>query len=427
MSELPDRPDLDQLRRQARELLRAAAAGEPHALTRLRAVSDRVTLSAVQLAVAREYGCRSWAALKDEVERRRRLPGPAAGQHQPGGEWRSFAGADVIDVAAGALFPEALLVGPGRAVLTAGMIEPSAPESFRNGFDDVTIVDDRGARYALRYEHASRSSYGPLWLRLLLEPTPGPGVAWIELRGQHGSATRLLPSPRPAMRIGQPAPVALSPAERELTERALILIRLYLTWPDKVFGHQYSAALARAAQLREADKLDPASPLPDQLARLCAALAGPLPADGIPTGWSAMLDAARRADGPRHHLGLEAELPPLGDVAVQVASLVSGPGDWRLYLRAMPAWWQHSEDHKRRWTTISVQAEDDLGGLYVSGSGGGTAPRQGQSGHEATGHEEVTLTFLPRLDPLARALTLTFQGASDEVAIDLSLPPAASG
>jgi hypothetical protein len=31
MSELPDRPDLDQLRRQARELLRAATDGEPRA------------------------------------------------------------------------------------------------------------------------------------------------------------------------------------------------------------------------------------------------------------------------------------------------------------------------------------------------------------------------------------------------------------
>src|ERR1700722_19098892 len=46
MAELPDRPDLDQLRRQAKELLRAAADGEPRARARLHAVSERVTLSA---------------------------------------------------------------------------------------------------------------------------------------------------------------------------------------------------------------------------------------------------------------------------------------------------------------------------------------------------------------------------------------------
>ena len=52
--------------------------GEARAVTRLRAVSDRVTLSAAQLAVAREYGYRSWPALKADVERRRRLPESAA-------------------------------------------------------------------------------------------------------------------------------------------------------------------------------------------------------------------------------------------------------------------------------------------------------------------------------------------------------------
>ena len=53
MSQLPDRPDTDQLRRQARELHRAAADGDARALGRLRRFSDKVTLSAAQLAIAR--------------------------------------------------------------------------------------------------------------------------------------------------------------------------------------------------------------------------------------------------------------------------------------------------------------------------------------------------------------------------------------
>jgi hypothetical protein len=71
MSELPDRPDVDQLRRQARELHRAAADGDARALGRLREVSDKVTLSAAQLAIARDYGFPSWPRLKAEVDRRR--------------------------------------------------------------------------------------------------------------------------------------------------------------------------------------------------------------------------------------------------------------------------------------------------------------------------------------------------------------------
>ena len=71
MPQLPDRPDLAQLRRLARELQRAAAGGDPSARRRIQQVSAETTLSAAQLAMAREYGFASWAKLKDEAERRR--------------------------------------------------------------------------------------------------------------------------------------------------------------------------------------------------------------------------------------------------------------------------------------------------------------------------------------------------------------------
>jgi hypothetical protein len=72
MSGLPDRPDLDQLRHRARDLHRAAMGGDTDAVRRVSAVSDRVTLSAAQLVLAREYGFPSWPRLKAEVERRRK-------------------------------------------------------------------------------------------------------------------------------------------------------------------------------------------------------------------------------------------------------------------------------------------------------------------------------------------------------------------
>jgi hypothetical protein len=70
MPELPARADLTQLRHQAKDVLRAAGAGDADAATRLRAVSERPTLAAAQLVVAREYGFASWPALKAEVGRR---------------------------------------------------------------------------------------------------------------------------------------------------------------------------------------------------------------------------------------------------------------------------------------------------------------------------------------------------------------------
>jgi uncharacterized protein DUF5990/uncharacterized protein DUF5655 len=98
MSSLPDRPDLDQLRRQARELQRAAAGGDPAALRRVQQVSAKTTLSAAQLAMAREYGFASWDKLKDEAERRR-LSAPVTAQAAPvpTEPWRGMLAADGDD------------------------------------------------------------------------------------------------------------------------------------------------------------------------------------------------------------------------------------------------------------------------------------------------------------------------------------------
>ena len=70
MSVLPKHPDLDQARRQAKELLRAAQGGDAGALSRLAAVSAPLTLAGAQLTLARELGQPSWAALVREIEAR---------------------------------------------------------------------------------------------------------------------------------------------------------------------------------------------------------------------------------------------------------------------------------------------------------------------------------------------------------------------
>ena len=70
MADLPARPSLDHLRREARDLLRAAQSGDTAAAGRIRAVSATQTLASAQLALAREYGFASWARLKTEVQAR---------------------------------------------------------------------------------------------------------------------------------------------------------------------------------------------------------------------------------------------------------------------------------------------------------------------------------------------------------------------
>jgi ankyrin repeat protein len=70
---LPGRPDLDQLRRQAKELRNAARHGDPRAAERIAdqlspRSGESVTLAAAQLVIAREHGFASWPKLKAAVD-----------------------------------------------------------------------------------------------------------------------------------------------------------------------------------------------------------------------------------------------------------------------------------------------------------------------------------------------------------------------
>ncbi len=83
---LPLRPDLEQLKRQARELRRDHAAGRPAAAARVAERHPRhkgrpaeailgqpLKLADAQLVIAREYGFESWARLKERVDIGRRV------------------------------------------------------------------------------------------------------------------------------------------------------------------------------------------------------------------------------------------------------------------------------------------------------------------------------------------------------------------
>jgi ankyrin repeat protein len=72
---LPEHPNLDQLRRQAKELRDAARRGEPGALDRVTRTyrplpAGPLTLAAAQLIIARELGFARWPRLKAAVESR---------------------------------------------------------------------------------------------------------------------------------------------------------------------------------------------------------------------------------------------------------------------------------------------------------------------------------------------------------------------
>ena len=74
VASLPQDPDLDQLRNQARELQRAVRRGEPAALNRVSRwhpgppPADQFPLTAAQLILARQHGFTSWARMRRYVQ-----------------------------------------------------------------------------------------------------------------------------------------------------------------------------------------------------------------------------------------------------------------------------------------------------------------------------------------------------------------------
>lgn len=443
MPDLPARPDLDQLRRQARDLLRAAAGGEPAALSRIRAFSRELSLSAAQLSVAREHGFASWPALHAEVQRRLAVQ---ADTENADARW-SFGAAGPVETPAGTLHPGILVAGADYAVLDAQLVpgdgrqRRAAPprdaaaraawtQAAGSAMHDLTtavsaaiaLSDDRGTAYGVRVQSASGGTGrqrggvpGLVSVSLTVDPVPGRDRRWLELRGQDGSAVRLLPSARADTHVGAVVPVPDS-ASAALADQATWLIDRYLAGAGQdALARACSRALARVAELRQSGTPEPGADLAGQLTRLCGFLAGHDPADGLPRGWTAMLDAAGRGDGPPLHLDIAAVLP-VEEGVVRADSLVSEPGSWRVFLRAEPGWWLYSDDGHHKQAVVSVRAEDDLGGMYVSQFGGS---------HPHGGREEVTLRFLPRLSPLARAVTLTFAGTGDQVSLEVRLPSAA--
>ena len=77
LQQLPERANLEQLKKQAKSLLAAARSQEPNAIQRFEAIligrslkPDAIALHDAQFVLAREYGFKSWNEMKEEVETR---------------------------------------------------------------------------------------------------------------------------------------------------------------------------------------------------------------------------------------------------------------------------------------------------------------------------------------------------------------------
>jgi hypothetical protein len=289
---------------------------------------------------------------------------------------------------------------------------------------DIAIVDDQGRPYYLA-RGATRTPPGIPWIdfEFPVDPVPGPDARWLDLTGRSGTTTRLLPSARATARAGAVTPVTGSLAERDLARDVRLITYIWLGTPAEhreTYALEACASLpARTAQARQEGTL--ASGLPDETTRLCAALAGEGPVDGLPAPWAGMLAAVDQFDGPRHHLAIGLTVPPVESATIQLDALTCASHCWRLHLRAAGQWpvevrRDGTGNLQGKWRNMQFSADDDRGNAYI-GNAGAFSSGDGTI-------EKSTVEFRPRLDPLARRLTLTFTGPADQVTIDLVLGPA---
>ncbi|HEY1307706.1 MAG TPA: ankyrin repeat domain-containing protein [Vicinamibacterales bacterium] len=134
---LPARPDLDQYKTQAKELLKGARAGDREALQRMRAYrpdrsDNRLVLADAQLAIAREHGFESWPKFAHQIE-------VLLGEESPSAIWKAAERA----VVSGDLPTLERLLDRHRAMLRKGPPETAWRGGLRpdyGGSDARTII-----------------------------------------------------------------------------------------------------------------------------------------------------------------------------------------------------------------------------------------------------------------------------------------------
>jgi hypothetical protein len=155
------------------------------------------------------------------------------------------------------------------------------------------VTDDRGQRYTLEFATKGRSESS---CDLILRPDPPPGIAWLDITAPGEEAVRIdleRPTGVPAPRVSD---VRLSAGEQLLNRIAERVLGFAPEFPV----HQTAGLGITIAALQAAEVLSPLSPVPGQLAALCASLQvrghgiTAAPAPELPEPWLSLLSHYHR-------------------------------------------------------------------------------------------------------------------------------------
>jgi len=252
--------------------------------------------------------------------------------------------------------------------------------------DEFTVTDDRGNRYDLLLDPKGRSH--PT-CDLQLRPNPPADIRWLEVTAPGEKAVRVdLDGPADLSHgAGSPAPVVsdrdLSAGEHLLHRIADRLLAMVAEFPPRVTPGPLANLAAgmgvTVAALEAAEVLSPLSPVPGQLAALCASLGArghgitAAPAPDLPEPWLSMLshyhrrrpDSAPAGDG---FAGVAAALPALDGLRLVLLGLHHCDGETWMNTLARGQLPPHQPGPLRmdRAFPLSVWVRDDAGRWHVT-------------------------------------------------------------
>ena len=298
-------------------------------------------------------------------------------------------------------------------------------------YHQFTVTDDRGTSYQVSC-HGNGSWPGERTLRL--HPDPPRDLSWLDLStapGEPAARIKLTPAGRSGVTV---SPVTRSPAEQLLNNMAMRLLATGAIFPQFVLILLTEMALEPLgplpdttdglgdviAALQASGALPPRSPVPGQLAALCARLnvTGPgitvPPARDLPEPWLGMLThqqpaPARAASVRDGCAAVAAALPDLDGIRLSILGLTSSAEGTTLHAHGSgPTHRYYGWPEKNLAPTIWIH--DSRGRWHAT-----------RAGRTYEGDVTMRLQVVPPLSPGTAWIEILLAGQSAEVCARLPL------
>jgi hypothetical protein len=302
---------------------------------------------------------------------------------------------------------------------------------------EFTVADDQGTRYQLDFKGRGERRPSELTGQITLHPDPPPGIRWLDLATTPGEPSVRIDLNRPPDGTDLTVRPAASPGEHLLHTIAMRLLLLALEFPEETRLHPavplpdpFTCIIDglgdAVAALQACGALSPLSPVPGQLAALCADLnvtghgiAAP-PARDLPGPWLSMLAHYRRRHPPTARdrdgcAALAAALPELDGIRLTIVGLHHSAGRTVLLVQAvglMPDGYDGRRGVEPAFP-LSIWVRDSGGRWHATRARGWA----GADGSEAT----VRLHVLPPLSRAGAWIDVLAAGPSAEVRVTLPL------